>query len=313
MGIIYSTFIQTFPPRAKWSTKEIPDLSGKVAVVTGANTGIGWETAKALLEHNAKVYIAARSPERAHKAIEELKSVTGKQAYFLKLDLADLKSVKAAAAEFNSKEPELHILFNNGGVMAPPVEELTADGYDLQFGTNVLGHFYFTKLLLPALLAGTKTSDDGHVRVVNTSSLGHLLAGLDFNTFKDSPARKKAGTQNLYAQSKNGNVVFATELARRYGVQGIVSTSLHPGYIGTDLARHFNLENPLIAFVLRLSYQPWQGALTQLYAGTSPEGKDFNGKYLIPFARLGSPHANTRDPKLGEDLWTWLEEQTEGI
>lgn len=129
--------------------------------------------------------------------------------------------------------------------MIPPVQQITTDGYDLQFGTNVLGHFYFTKLLLPALLAGAKTSRDGHARVVNTSSSMHLAAGLDFNTFKDGPARKAAGTQKLYSQSKNvshpadclrprfdfaqGNVVFATELARRYGDQGIVSTSLNPG------------------------------------------------------------------------------------
>ncbi|KZP27444.1 NAD(P)-binding protein [Athelia psychrophila] len=311
MGAIHSSISEAFPPRPEWTAKDIPDLSGKVTVVTGANTGVGWETAKALLEHNAKVYVAARSPEKAHKAIEELKSVTGKQAYFLKLDLADLKSVKAAAAEFNSKEPELHILFNNGGVMAPPVEQLTADGYDLQFGTNVLGHFYFTKLLLPTLLAGTKTSGDGHVRVVNTSSIAHIFAGLDFNTFKDGPARLKAGTEKLYMQSKNGSVVFATELARRYGDKGVISTSLNPGNVRTELQRH--LKGAAASILYYISYQPWEGALTQLYAGTSVAGKDLNGKYLIPFARVGSAHANTRDPKLGEDIWTWLEEQTEGI
>ncbi|KZP29938.1 NAD(P)-binding protein [Athelia psychrophila] len=311
MGVLYSSIAQSFPPRPKWTAKDIPDLSGKVTIVTGANAGVGWETAKALLEHNAKVYVAARSPDKAHKAIEQLKSVTGKQAHFLKLDLADLKSVKAAAAEFNSKEPELHILFNNAGVMGPPIEQLTADGYDLQFGTNVLGHFYFTKLLLPALLAGTKTSGDGHARVVNTSSLGHLLAGLDFNTFKDSPARKKAGTQHLYAQSKNGNVVFATEFARRYGDKGIVSTSLNPGNIRTELQRH--LSSTLRSIVQSICYPPSEGALTQLYSGTSAEGKDFNGKYLIPFARLGSARANTQDPEQGKALWLWLEEQTAGL
>jgi len=101
-----------------------------------------------------------------------------------------------------SKEKELHVLFNNAAVMAPPIEQLTANGYDLQFGTNVLGHFYFTTLLLPAILAGTKTSGDGTARVVNTSSSGHLLSNMNFNTFKDGPARKRVGTDKLYFQSK---------------------------------------------------------------------------------------------------------------
>lgn len=132
--------------------------------------------------------------------------------------------------------------------MAPPIDQLTADGYDLQFGTNVLGHYYLTTLLMPALLAGTKTSGDGHARVVNTSSIGHWGSSLYFNTFKDGPARKKKGTESLYSQSKTvsflllcllihneclhriqGNIIFAVELQRRYADQGIVSTSLHPG------------------------------------------------------------------------------------
>jgi retinol dehydrogenase-12 len=106
-----------------------------------------------------------------------------------------------------SKEKELHVLFNNGGVMVPPIEQLTEDGYDLQFGTNVLGHYYFTMLLLPALFAGTKTSGDGKARVVNTSSSTHMFSNMNFDTFADGPARKKAGTQTLYSQSKHVRVV----------------------------------------------------------------------------------------------------------
>jgi NAD(P)-dependent dehydrogenase (short-subunit alcohol dehydrogenase family) len=166
--------------------------------------------------------MANRSTEKSEAAIKNLKGDTGKDAIFLKLDLASLKSVKAAAEEFNrsisyatpsyfqhlmcvlcSKENELHVLFNNGGVMVPPIEQLTEDGYDLQFGTNVLGHYYFTMLLLPALLAGTKTSGDGKARVVNTSSSVHMFSNMNFDTFTDGPARKKAGTQKLYSQSKH--------------------------------------------------------------------------------------------------------------
>jgi len=313
LSVAKSLINESMPPKSKFSVDHIPDLSGKVMIVTGANTGVGYETAKALLLHNAKVYIAARSPEKSREAIKKLKAETDKDAIFLKLDLASLKAVKAAAEEFTSKENELHVLFNNGGVMVPPIEQLTEDGYDLQFGTNVLGHYYFTMLLLPVLLAGTSTSGDGKARVVNTSSSTHMFSNMDLNTFKDGPARKKAGPQKLYSQSKHGVVVWATELARRYGDQGIVSTALNPGNLKTELQRHLRLGfilKPLVDLVL---YPVPYGALTQLYAGTSPEGKDFNGKYLIPWARMGEARADTQDRTVGSELWSWLEEQTRNV
>ncbi|KAF8799007.1 NAD(P)-binding protein [Phlegmacium glaucopus] len=312
MGLVASFISQSFPPESKFNVRDIPDLSGKVIIVTGANTGIGKETAKALLAHNAKVYIAVRSEEKAKSAIDELKEQTGKEAIFLKLDLANLHSIKTAAEDFMSKEKELHVLFNNAGVMVPPVEQVTVQGYDLQFGTNVLGHFYFTKLLLPTLLAAAKTSPDGKARIVNTSSLGHIFSsGLDFNTFKDGPARKKKGIQTLYAQSKLGNVHVSNEFAKRYGEQGIVSTSLNPGNIKSDLQRHISpFEYLMVAFLLQpLPY----GALTQLWVGTSPEGAELNGKYLIPWARVGKATSVANDPKLSGELWTWLEEQVKDV
>jgi len=195
--------------------------------------------------------------------------------------------------------------------MAPPIDQLTADGYDLQFGTNVLGHFYFTTLLLPTLLAAAKSSPELGGRVVNTSSVGHLFNNLDFNTFKDGPARKKMGTQLLYCQSKYGNVVFASELARRYGDQGIVSTSLHPGSVKSDLQRYGSFIQRFFSdiFLPESSY----GALTQLWAGTSPEGRNLNGKYLIPWARVGSAREDTQDGTTSKELWIWLEEQVKDV
>ncbi|KAF4610211.1 hypothetical protein D9613_010552 [Agrocybe pediades] len=312
MGSTVSVMKEGLPPKSTYSVNDIPDLTGKVMIVTGANTGVGKETAKALLSYNAKVYIAARSQEKAEAAIKDLKEETGKEGIFLKLDLSDLRSVKTSAEEFLSKETELHVLFNNAGVMAPPIEQLTAQGYDLQFGTNVLGHFYFTKLLLPALLAGAKASPDGKARVVNTSSSGsHLVNNLKFNTFKDTPARKRFGTYNLYSQSKFGNVLFSNELARRYNDQGIVSTSLNPGNLQSDLQRHLS---PILMFFVGLLLYPVEyGALTQLWSGTSPEGTELNGKYLIPWARIGKPNPATNDEKLARDLWTWMEEQVENL
>ncbi|TFK24419.1 NAD(P)-binding protein [Coprinopsis marcescibilis] len=311
MGIAWSMYTESYPPRSKFNVEDIPDLSGKVVIVTGGNTGIGKETAKALLLHNAKVYIGARSPEKAEEAIQDLKEQTGKEAFFLKLDLADLKSVKSGAEEYLSKEKELHILFNNAGVMVPPLDMLTTQGYDLQFGTNVLGHFYFTKLLLPILVSTAKASPSGNVRVVNTSSSASRVGKINFNTFKDSPARRKLSPTALYGQSKLGNVIFSNELARRYGDQGIISSSLNPGNIVTNLMRHLpNFVRKIVEFGI---HPVTKGALTQLWAGTSDEGLKMNGKYLIPWARYGPQNPLGLDEALAKELWTWLDEQVQAV
>ncbi|KAF5337983.1 hypothetical protein D9758_014325 [Tetrapyrgos nigripes] len=301
---------ETFPPKPKWTTKDMPDLSGKVIIVTGGNTGIGKETVKALLEHNAKVYLAARSRAKAEAAIEELRKETGREAIWLQLDLADLASVKAAATEFSSKESELHVLFNNAGVMAPKIEDLTTQGYDLQFGTNVLGHFYFTKLLLPILLSTARRSPDGKARIVNTSSNAHTGCNkLNHDSFRDGTVRRKmSGLMDLYAQSKLGKVMFSNELARRYGDQGIVSTSLHPGVLATDLQRTF--PKPLKMVMDTFFFRPVaMGALTQLYAGTSIEGAELNGKYLTAWARMSKASAASDDVEECKKMWKWLDEQ----
>lgn len=135
--------------------------------------------------------------------------------------------------------------------MRPDIELLTDDGFDLQFGTNVLGHFYLTKLLLPVLFSTALSSPDGTVRVVNTSSSGHWFGGLDFDTFRDSPKRRARRREALYGQSKTGNIIFLKELHRRYRDQGIVSTSLNPGGIKTGILRH---HGRLIRWILELMH-----------------------------------------------------------
>ncbi|KAG8743396.1 hypothetical protein FRC10_012122 [Ceratobasidium sp. 414] len=171
--------------------------------------------------------------------------------------------------------------------MASPVDMKTAAGYDLQFGTNVLGHYLFTTLLLPVLIHTAQTSPRGHARVVNTASNGHWFApkgGIDYSTLvpndpESDERRKKLSTEWLYAQSKWGNIVFAKELARRYESQGIISTSLHPGSIQTELQRHLTF-----------------GWIKQALL------------YLIPWARLSDPRADTQDEEAARKLWTWLEQ-----
>jgi len=312
MGILWNLTKESFPSAPKWNTDSIPDLSGMVMIVTGGNTGLGKETVKQLLKKNAKVYLAARNKQKAEEAIAELEKETGKQAHFLELDLSRLASVKSAAEAFTKQENKLNVLFNNAGVMRSPVDEVTADGYDLQFGTNVLGTFYFTKLLLPALLSTAAETPDKKPRVITTGSMAHnICSRIQFDTLKDTPQRKKLSTTSLYGQSKFGDIVFAKELARRYGDKNIVSISLNPGNVSTDLYRHgSSLENAVMGpFLLKAD----RGALTQLYAGTAPEATELNGKYLVPFAKVGEPRSGCEDPEEGKKLWEWLDEQVRDL
>jgi len=310
MGTTASMMGQMFPPKPKWTPDDIPDLSGKVVIVTGGNAGCGKETIRALLKHNAKVYLAARSPEKAGKAIEELKSATGKEAIFLKLDLSDLHAVRKAAEEFLSKEKELHILFNNAGVMACPLDLLTAQGFDMQIGTNVIGHHHFTKLLLPALFAASDTSG-AKSRVVTTSSAAsYMTSAFHFDSAVDGPTRRKRGTWDMYNDSKFANIVHAKELARRHG-ENLVSTSCNPGNLKTDIQRHLPSWQDwiLTKFIL---YPAPLGAITQLWGGTAPQAAELNGKFLIPWARVGPANPKTQDTALGAKLWEWLEDKTKG-
>ncbi|KAJ3899837.1 NAD-P-binding protein [Lentinula edodes] len=311
MGNIGSYIAQSVPPSSKFKVEDIPDLSGWIIIVTGGNTGIGYEIIKAVLLKNAKVYMAARSSEKAAMAIARLKVETGgKEAIFLELDLSNLSSVRNAAKEFKQKESALHVLFNNGGVMNTPIEQLTADGYDLQFGTNVIGHYVLFKELLTPLLAGVQSSQDKKARIVNMSSSAQMFIDtIHFDTIKDTPERRKLGSAKLYMQSKLANIVLSNEIGRRYGSEGLVSISLNPGNIKTDLQRH----TPA-AFMLLFGwlFSPVSlGALTPLYAGVSSASGDLNGKYLIPWARIGKMRPEASDLSVGEKLWKWLEDETQ--
>ncbi|KAF9652077.1 NAD(P)-binding protein [Thelephora ganbajun] len=300
-----------FVPKSKFTERDVPDLTEKVVIVTGGNAGIGKAICKVvLLEKNAKVYLATRSEARAKAAIAELLVETGKEASWLELDLSSLQSIEKAATEFHSKETKLHILFNNAGVLSFS-DALTADGYDITFGTNVLGHFYFTELLIPALYRAS--TPEHKSRVINLSSQMGIIgvsafgSGLDFSTFKDSPTRRKIFGYTSYSQSKLGNTVHTQEFARRYGNK-IISVSVHPGQISAET---LDPSSALSQFLFKLVLYPTpMGAITPLYGGTSPEVENLNGEYLTQWARLGTPRSN--DPVLGKELWTWLEEQVEG-
>ncbi|KAJ6487425.1 hypothetical protein C8R47DRAFT_1185884 [Mycena vitilis] len=296
--------------------RDMPDLSGKIILVTGGNTGIGYETVKQLLLKNAKVYLAARSEEKASAAIKRLEAETKRKAIFLRLDLADLPSVRRAAESFLALESRLDILFNNGGVMNCPPDMLTAQNHDLQFGTNVIGHFFFTELLLPAL---AKSHEETKVpaRVLHTSSIGHKFApgdGMDFVSLKGGPERdawiKKKGSVlspwALYGESKIGNIIIANYFAKNHS-DVLVSCSLHPGGIKTELSRHSASWLQIIGGAF--AYPAPMGAYTQLWGATMATPAQITGQYLVPFGKVGKADKRSSSQKLENEVIAYIREQ----
>ncbi|EJD37985.1 NAD(P)-binding protein [Auricularia subglabra TFB-10046 SS5] len=303
MGVFGEFF---FVPKATWTAADVPDLAGRVFVVTGGASGIGRETVKELLRHNGRVYIAARNRERAQAVADELVKEVGRAPEVLVVDLASLASVRDAANEFNAKEQTLDALINCGGA-AGESNATTAEGYDLLFGTNVLGHYYLTHLLLPAL----KRNLEAHGRkgrVTSVSSIAHTShAHIDYETLVPGDARDRKKALDRYGQSKFGNVVFAFELARREGAH-IVSSALNPGTIHTPMY-DANKPGVLASFLMEsVMYEVDHGAITPLWAATALEAENVNGQYLVPWARVGQAAKEGYDPEVGKKLWTWLEE-----
>jgi len=285
------------------------DLTGRTVLVTGVSAGLGVETARVLTSVGARVVGAARDLGKAKSALD------GLDVELVELDLADLESVRRAASELLELAPVLHVLVNNAGVMAPPLSR-TAQGFELQLGTNHLGHFLLTRLLEPALRAGAPS------RVVNVSSRGHLRAGVDFDDphWRTRPYDK----WKAYGQSKTANVLFTVELERRWGPDGVHAFALHPGVIPTELSRHLTEEDftSLSSGArpgggrLTLVDVP-TGAATQVWAATSPDLEGRGGLYLEECAVAGptpgdgsagyAPHAVDADA--AARLWEWSERE----
>ncbi|RDX52264.1 NAD(P)-binding protein [Lentinus brumalis] len=291
----------------EWVVDDVPDQTGKVFLITGGTSGLGFATAKVLLARNARVYITSRGHEKGRQAADELRRIS-EAFHVLQMDLSDLQSVQKAAYEFMSKEQCLHCLINNAGVMAPPIALLTRQQYDLQFGVNVIGHFYLTQLLLPVLL-GTAKFTARKVRVLNYSSSAPPAPRIDYTTLMDGPVRRRCTPAQLYKQSKLGCLLLALELAEQYGEQGIVSIAINPGNVQTNLNRYSRgvMGSIWDMFSCRVS----KGVLTPLFAATHPKAENLNGKLLTPFARLGTIPDNIRERCAQETLWDWLEAQTD--
>jgi NAD(P)-dependent dehydrogenase (short-subunit alcohol dehydrogenase family) len=289
-----------------WSEADIPDQSGRTAVVTGANSGIGYETARALAEKGARVVLACRSESKGREAEGRIRArLPAADVRFEPLDLSSLASVRAFAEKLRAAEPRLDLLCNNAGVMMPPYGK-TADGFELQFGTNHLGHFALTGLLLDRIRATPKA------RVVNVSSAVHFIGGIDFD---DLDAGRSYSPIRAYAQSKLANLLFTLELQRRFEAAGVdaLAAAAHPGSTQTGLQQHSRL---MAAAVALFSQDPAGGARPTLRAATAPDvkGGDYYGPGGIggmvgaPTPARRSPRA--RDAAVARRLWEVSEERT---
>lgn len=270
-----------------WTERDIPDQTGRLAIVTGATSGLGYETARALAQSGASVVLAVRDVDKGARASQRIGELAPRATLeVMRLDLASLDSVKSLASEMVRRDRPIDLLVNNAGVMAVPTRQLTQDGFELQFGTNHLGHFALTAGLLPLLRRGHSA------RVVSVSSLVHQWAKIDWD---DLQRERSYRPMSAYGQSKLAVLLFARELQRRSVLQGwgLMSNVAHPGFartglqtVGPNLGREANGKSPqsgysLISF---LSQDAASGALPSLFAATSPEAQ--GGAYYGPDGRF---------------------------
>lgn len=253
----------------KWTSENIPDQKGRIAMVTGSSSGIGFETAKALANKNAKVIVAVRNLEKGEKAKSKILSKNkNADVELMKLDLADLSSVKAFAQEFKNKFQKLDLLINNAGVMIPPYSK-TKDGFELQMGTNHLGHFALTLQLLDLINATP------NARIVNVASAAHKYGNIDFNDLNWE--KRKYKSWRAYGDSKIANLYFTQELGRKLIDKKVIVTAAHPGWTATDLQRYSKMFEFLNQF---FAMNQEQGALPTLRAATDDSAN--SGDYYGP-------------------------------
>jgi NAD(P)-dependent dehydrogenase (short-subunit alcohol dehydrogenase family) len=295
---------------AKWNTTDIPDQTGRTAVITGSNTGLGFETAKALAAHGARVVLAVRNLDKGKAAADLITRATpGAGVTIQELDLTSLDSIRAAADQLRSQHDQIDLLINNAGVMFTP-KSTTKDGFELQFGTNHLGHFALTGLLLDRVLAAKGS------RVVTVSSQGHRFArrGIRFDDLQWERSYSRVGA---YGQAKLANLLFTYELQRRLIGTDTIAVAAHPGGSKTELTRNLP---PLVAAATRVAEPLFQGAdmgaLPTLRAATDPGV--LGGQYYGPdgfgeqrgHPRVVASSAPSHDTDAQRRLWTVSEELT---
>lgn len=296
---------------AKWTAQDIPDQAGRVAVITGANTGLGYETAAALADHGARVVLAVRNLDKGKDAAARIAAASPHADVVLQeLDLTSLESVRAAAEQLKADYERIDLLINNAGVMYTP-KETTKDGFEMQFGTNHLGHFALTGLVLERLLPVPGS------RVVTVSSMGHrILADIHFDDLQWERSYNRVAA---YGQAKLANLLFTYELQRRLASHGTtIAVAAHPGGSNTELGRYTPTAfRPLVnVFFSVIAQDAAMGALPTLRAATDPGV--LGGQYYGPdgfaetrgYPKLVSSSSKSHDVELQRRLWTVSEELT---
>lgn len=294
---------------------DIPDLAGKIILVTGGNSGLGRETILQLCMHNPKkIFLAARSEEKSQQAIKEIKALVSNPPIlsFLQLDLSSMESIKLAAKAFREQSDQLHILINNAGIMATP-EGLTKDGYEIQFGTNHLGVALFTQLLLPTLKS-TATEPNTDVRVVFlSSSLEKNAPKTSYKVSDFKTSMPDISTWARYGISKLSNIHYSKSLALHH--PDIKFICVAPGMVRTNLASSYMQRyNPVISAGARVVYNAMaasveKGVLNQLWAAVSPRAA--SGVFYYPVGVIGKGSALSENEAARIQLWDWTENELE--
>ncbi|KAK9322289.1 hypothetical protein V1517DRAFT_291846 [Lipomyces orientalis] len=313
------------PPMAVFTEKDVPDLAGKVFFVTGGSSGVGLELCRVLYHVGGRVIVGGRSEKDYLNAVENIKAHPGMDLRtcpkgsleFLYLDLSDLTTIKPAAQELLSKVDRLDVVWYNAGVMVPPVGSKTKQGYELQWGTNVVAHFLLNRLISPLQIKTAQSSPASSVRTIWVSSSAHHLSpdphGINFADINYERSKERPDQMTIYGQSKAGSVICAYEYARQISDKGIVSLALNPGGLKTNLQRN-------IGFLARhamglLLYPARMGSLTELYAGFAPELTAKKGfLYIIPWGRIGPFNKKVQrgleQNNTSKKLWGILDEET---
>ncbi|XP_055689613.1 retinol dehydrogenase 14-like isoform X1 [Lutzomyia longipalpis] len=270
-------------------------MDGKVVIITGANTGIGKESAIDLARRGAKVYMGCRDKKRGEEArLEVIEKSGNPHVYFRPLDLASMASIRTFAANFKNEETRLDVLMNNAGVMMIPKCH-TEDGFEMQIGVNHMGHFLLTNLLLDLLKKSAPS------RIINVSSLAHSMGQINK---ADLNSDKSYNRISAYGQSKLANILFTRELARRLEGTKVTVNALHPGVVNTELARHFPA---FFHFILRpamytIYKTPKSGAQTQIRLAVDPVLEDVTGKYFSD-CKEAKPRPQALDDEMAAWLW----------
>ncbi|GFF81891.1 hypothetical protein CNMCM6936_006625 [Aspergillus lentulus] len=304
------------PTGISFSPDKMPDLSGKVILVTGGTAGLGAATVLHLAKHShppAHIYISGRNAQRADELVKQLSaSNSTARVSFLPCDLASLSSVNEAAETILSQESRLDILMCNAGIMAQP-PSLTKDGYEVQFGTNHLGHALLIRKCLPLLQRTAEQQEQSDARIIILTSLGfrgHPSGGIVFSALKTVQQFHAFGFGPWirYGQSKLANILYARELARRY--PAITCVSIHPGVVSTGLVDNQTRGNRAFVYVTTIGkmVKPAEGAYNQLWAATASKEELVNGGFYEPVGVPGKLYRAAGDDALAGRLWEWTEE-----